>query len=98
MLSARTAPAPYRASGRGFPGVKTLKTAISIARRPGTDINRALSGLVGCPAGGWGETAQAYRRVEEATPHPSERDWRVDALVSAVLAVDDTTGRYRWRR
>jgi len=71
----------------------TLNKAIRIARTPGTALHRALCGLTGCPAGGWGETQQAWRRVAEEVPEGQD----VDALVSAVMYVSDATDRYQWR-
>ena len=49
---------------------QSLKTAL---KNPA--IRRALNGLVGCPAGGWGETAQAVRQLmppmlESTSPLP----------------------------
>ena len=68
--------------------------AIRAGLRPA--LARALNGLVGCPVGGWGETAQAMRRIADESPRLAEREWSVDDLVSRVL-VPDYADRYRWR-
>lgn len=60
------------------------------------NIRRALGCLVGCPAGGWGETQQARRQVIEEIPHRELRSYSVDELISAALVLDHAD-RYRWR-
>lgn len=59
-------------------------------------VTRALNGLVGCPAGGWPETAQAKRAIADELPMRAERSYTVDDLIDAVLTTDHA-GRYQWR-
>lgn len=60
-------------------------------------IRRALSGLVGCPQGGWGETVQAIDRIEAAIPLRENRDYTLTQLISHALTIDSAE-RYQWRR
>ena len=76
--------------------MKTIKTAIKNAAMPGTELNRALNGLAGCPVGGWPETEQALRSVREALPFRSERKYTASELVNAVMGVDHAD-RYVWK-
>lgn len=72
-----------------------MNTTIQVvSRRPG--VRRALAGLVGCPVGGWAETAQAMRTLIDELPRRSDRAWRVYDLIDRCLCVD-ASGRYRWR-
>jgi hypothetical protein len=71
---------------------KTIKQAMKSKA-----IRSALQGLVGCPAGGWAETNQAWRQVREELPFFDERNYTVDDLIEAVLEIDGKTDRYRWR-
>lgn len=68
--------------------------ALQAGHRP--EANRALNGLVGCPAGGWGETQQAWSRLADALPRRTERGWKVADLVDRVLCLDHAD-RYQWR-
>ena len=70
---------------------KTIKTAL---KRPA--IRRALNGLVGCPVGGWGETAQARRALVDELPLRALRNYSVGDLVEAALSLDHAD-RYCWR-
>jgi len=74
----------------------TLAQAVHVARHvPTSELHRALSCLVGCPIGAWGDTMQARGQVVAACPAKSDRDWTVDDLIEATLAVSG--GRYAWR-
>lgn len=59
-------------------------------------VRRAMCGLVGCPAGGWGETKQAMRRIAEELPLKEDRGWTVGDLVSEYMTLD-YADRYIWR-
>jgi len=60
-------------------------------------VRRALNGLVGCPAGGWGETEQAVNRIVEALPiFPMVRTWKVSDLINEALVLDHAD-RYQWK-
>ena len=71
---------------------QSLKTAL---KNPA--IRRALNGLVGCPAGGWGETMQAVRQLADELPIRSPRSYTRDQLIAAAL-VCDHADRYQWRK
>jgi hypothetical protein len=45
-------------------------------------------GLVGCPEGGWGETQQAMRRIQEELPFRDERLFTVREVIDALYLVD----------
>lgn len=60
-----------------------------------TEIVRALSGLVGCPVGGWAETKQAMARIDDAIPIRSLRSYTASSLVEAAMRVDSAQ-RYQW--
>ena len=59
-------------------------------------VVRALNGLVGCPEGGWAETEQAWRRLQEELPEREHRSYTPGALVDACLQMD-SAGRYEWQ-
>jgi hypothetical protein len=59
-------------------------------------IVRALNGLVGCPVGGWAETAQAERRLVDELPRKAARTYSINELIDAAL-VADHADRYAWR-
>lgn len=50
--------------------------------------------LHGLPAGGWPETQQAIRQIEDQLPSPSARNYSVDEFIEAIYSVDKH-GRYR---
>ena len=52
---------------------------------------RAVSELIGCPEGGWGETQQARR--QGADMMPGRLDF--DDAVARLLILDETAMRYR---
>lgn len=70
---------------------QSIKSALKSAT-----IRDALHGLVGCPAGGWNETEQAWRNLEGELPWREDRSYTASALVSAALTLDHAD-RYRWR-
>ncbi len=74
----------------------TRRQSIKAALRDET-IRRALSGLIGCPAGGWAETSQARRRLVDELPVRSLRSYSADELISAALELDHAD-RYQWRQ
>lgn len=80
--------------------MKTLSWAQNQVRRGGA-IQAAVNGLVGCPVGGWGKTAQAMRRLCEELPTRSARSFTVWELVdSCLMEVGGdrySAGRYAWR-
>lgn len=73
----------------------TRKQSIQAALKS-EDIRRALSGLVGCPTGGWGETEQAIRQIEDTIPHREMRAYTRNQLIDAALTLDHAD-RYTWR-
>ena len=60
-------------------------------------IRRALGSFVGCPEGGWGETDQAERRLNDALPYRFQRTYTMSELINAALEVNEATQRYQWR-
>lgn len=56
----------------------------------------ARGGLAGCPAGGWPETEQAFRRIADALPLRDMRSYTVQQFVEACYFVDHA-GRYQVR-
>lgn len=54
-------------------------------------------GLDGCPTGGWPETRQAIRRMEEELPFATQRTYTVYDLIGALYTIDHATGRYKYR-
>ena len=62
---------------------------------------RALNGLVGCPVGGWPETAQARLELVGELPARQDRDYTRDELVAPALyehgGDNSGCGRYAWR-
>jgi len=75
---------------------KTVRLRSIKAAMKSPAIRRALGGLVGCPVGGWAETAQARRRLIDELPLRAERSYSADDLIEAALTVDHA-GRYQWR-
>lgn len=59
-------------------------------------IMRAVSGLVGCPVGGWAETTQARRRLIDELPWRAERTYSVDDVIAEYLEIDHAC-RYQLR-
>lgn len=74
---------------------QSLRSAVAAVRRGGA-VSRAVNGLVGCPLGGWPETAQARAAVVEALPLRADRSYTADELVTACLR-ESHAGRYQWR-
>ena len=70
---------------------ESLRQRLTIIARTGLRC-----GLAGCPVGGWGETDQAMRRLEEDLPRRSERTYSLADVVSALYYVDHAD-RYRVR-
>jgi hypothetical protein len=60
------------------------------------EIVRSISGLLGCPIGGWNETAQARAELRGQLPQRADRAYSVDELIEASLCAD-ASDRYRWR-
>lgn len=77
--------------------MQTLKQALYLARS-GKDRELALAAgaLIGCPVGGWGETAQATRRLREYLPLRQLREYSADEFIGAAYVVDHA-GRYQPR-
>lgn len=71
----------------------TIKQALACCQ----SVVAALSGLVGCPEGGWPETEQAKRRLVDALPFRTDRNYSASDLIESALVIDRTTRRYRWR-
>jgi hypothetical protein len=53
-----------------------------------------MSGLDGCPEGGWPETRQAIDRLAEILPQSANRTYSLWDVVRALYTVDHA-GRYR---
>ena len=49
--------------------------------------------LLGCPEGGWPETAQARREILDALPARTARAYSVQNYIDAVYSIDGA-GRY----
>jgi len=64
-------------------------------------IVRALNGLVGCPVGGWPETAQARSVLRDELPARRDRDYTREELIAHALfehgGDSSGCGRYQWR-
>ena len=78
-----------------------FQNAIKWSEGPnGRAVVRALGNLVGLPAGGWGETMQAIRRIEDEIPYRYVCGGGglevVYDLVDHHLKVDHA-GRYTWK-
>jgi hypothetical protein len=75
--------------------MQTLKQAIHLAT---TGKSRALRSaaleLDGKPVGGWPETQQALRQIDDALPLRSEREYASDEFIAAMYTVD-SADRYR---
>lgn len=74
---------------------QSLRSAVAAVRRGGA-ISRAVNGLVGCPLGGWGETAQARAALVDALPLRIDRSYTAADLIAACLR-ENHAGRYEWR-
>jgi len=73
---------------------QTLKQAVKLTNRPGTDMARAACALDGCPVGGWPETNQAMQRIREYLPGRIDRNYSLGSFIEAVYYVD-SLDRYR---
>ncbi len=71
---------------------QSLRQTVSLVRSGRLRVD----GLAGCPVGGWAETAQAMRRIEDELPHRSQRSYTLAQIVDALYAVDHAD-RYRPR-
>jgi hypothetical protein len=76
-------------------GTKGKKQSIAMAMRS-TKVRMALNQLVGCPRGGWPETQQALRQIQDTLCPGSARNFTVLALIDSQMVVD-VSMRYRWR-
>lgn len=77
--------------------MQTLDQALTIARTsPKSGPARAARALDGLPVGGWGETAQAIRRLDEQLPGHWERDYTTADFIGRAYTVDENE-RYRSR-
>lgn len=75
---------------------QTLKEATRLVRTSQGLHDVTRSGLGGCPEGGWPETQQAKRRLEDALPHRSERTYTACEIIDALYTVNNM-GRYEYR-
>jgi len=77
--------------------MQTLKQAIHLART-GQDrsLARAAHYLDGCPEGGWGETDQAVRQIQDELPLRGERSYTLREFIEAAYSLDHAR-RYRTR-
>lgn len=46
-------------------------------------------GLAGCPVGGWPQTAQAIRRIQDEIPHSEQRTFSVYSVINALYRVEN---------
>jgi hypothetical protein len=67
--------------------VESIKTRIAKIRR-GDRATVGTWALIGCPSGGWGETAQARQQLADTLPDRSRRSYTVTDLISALYALD----------
>ena len=67
--------------------MENLKTRLTKIRRGDHSTLGAWS-LIGCPSGGWGETAQARQQVADTLPARSDRSYTVTDLISALYVLD----------
>jgi hypothetical protein len=58
-------------------------------------IRAALSGLVGCPVGGWPRTREARFQLWDVLPHRRERNYTANDLIYAALG--EVNGHYVWK-
>lgn len=58
-------------------------------------IRRALNGLSGCAVGGWPETRERLRDLDDAIPHRDERSYTIHELIAYALT--ERFDRYEWR-
>lgn len=75
---------------------ETLAAALYLARGKSKAHARAATALDGCPVGGWGETQQAFQRLEDDLPLRSMRAYTIAEFVAAAYTVDHAD-RYRTR-
>ena len=75
--------------------MESIKTRIAKIRR-GDRATIGTWSLIGCPSGGWGETAQARQQVADTLPARSDRSYTVSELISALYVLDHA-GRYQPR-
>lgn len=69
--------------------MQTLKQAIHLATTGHSrNLRRAATALHGCPVGGWGETDQAWRQIEDLLPGHWDRDYTVETFVAAAYTTD----------
>lgn len=75
----------------------TRRQSLATALKSQTVIRAAKAcGLAGCPVGGWPETQQAMRRLEDALPGHWARSYEPAEIVDALFDVD-AADRYRLR-
>lgn len=67
---------------------QSLRTAVRLAGTDGHPLCRAANYLVGCPAGGWAETAQARRQLVDDLPARDARSYTAEEFIAAVLTLD----------
>lgn len=61
---------------------KIPEQIITTAKTPGTNLHRAIRGLVGCPVMGGPETQRALARIVDELPH--NRSWSLVGLADAL--------------
>lgn len=69
---------------------QSLRAAVRAIQTGAMQIHGGLDGL---PVGGWPETQQAVRQLEESIPGPWARSYTVEQIIDAVWATD-ASGRF----
>ena len=70
---------------------QTLEQAVHLAKTgKSKSLVIAAKSLLGCPVGGWGQTAQARLQVREELPLRSQRDYTLDEFIAAAYTTNST--------